>query len=206
MNCKLVWITEKAEKHIAHMARVSNPANQLNTQIEGLLKYCMKNGHWSIFEMSHMAVEINCPCSIATQILRHRSFSFQQFSQRYAEVEFDIELPKLRSPHPKNRQMSLNDLDDDLVNELQYEIKKHFEASNLLYKRLLNRGVAKECARSVLPQQSSTRMYMVGSIRSWIHYLQVRTDPSTQEEHRKVALEIKKIFQENLPIIGKLLD
>jgi thymidylate synthase (FAD) len=188
------------------MARVSNPANQLNTEIEGLLKYCMRNCHWSIFEMSHMAVEINCPCSIATQILRHRSFSFQMFSQRYAEVEFDIELPKLRSPHPKNRQMSLNDLDEGLVNQLQEDINKHFKDSNILYKKLLKKGVAKECARAVLPQQSPTRMYMVGSIRSWIHYLQVRTDPSTQEEHRKVALEIKKIFQDNLPIIGKLID
>ena len=206
MSVKLVWITDKAEQHIAHMARVSNPANQLNTKIAGLLQYCMKNSHWSIFEMSHMAVEINCPCSIATQILRHRSFSFQQFSQRYAEVEYDIELPKLRSPHPKNRQMSLNDLDEDLVNELQYEIKKHFEASNLLYKRLLSYDIASESARFVLPLNTPTKLYMNGTIRSWIHYINLRSANGTQIEHQILALEIKKIFQDNLPIIGQLID
>ena len=206
MSCKLISITPDAEKLIAFCARVSNPKNQENKNIEGLLKYCFKHNHYSIFEMANMVVEITTSCPIATQILRHRSFTFQQFSQRYASVEMDIELPQLRRQHPTNRQMSLNDLDEDLVNELHYEIKKHFDDADLLYKRLLMKGVAKESARLILPQNAPTTMYMNGTIRSFIHYIQLRTGNGTQEEHKQIALQIKKIFQEQLPIIGKMLN
>lgn len=206
MSCKLVSITPECEKLIAYCARVSNAKNQENENIEGLLKYCYKNQHWSIFELGNMVIEINTSCAIANQILRHRSFTFQQFSQRYAKVEQDLEVPALRRKHKTNRQMSIDDLDDDLVNELQYEIKKHFEASNLLYKRLLSYDIASESARFVLPLNTPTKLYMNGTIRSWIHYINLRSANGTQIEHQHLALEIKKIFQEQLPIIGKLID
>lgn len=205
-KCKLIWKTENAEKIISYCCRVSNPKNQDNENIEGLLKYCIKNGHWSILQMASMCVEINTTRAISSQIIRHRSLNIQEFSQRYASVEMDLEIPQLRRQCLKNRQMSIDDLDEDLVNELQYEIKKHFEASNLLYKRLQSYGVAKECCRAVLPMNSPTRMYVSATLRDWFHFLNVRTHISTQKECRVIALEIKKIFQEHFPIIGKLLD
>ena len=206
MSCKLIWVTENAEKLISYCCRVSNPKNQDNENIEGLLKYCIKNGHWSILQMASMCVEINTTRAISSQIIRHRSLNIQEFSQRYQKVEQDLEIPELRRQHPTNRQMSLNDLDEDLVNELQYEIKKHFEASNLLYKRLLSYGVAKECSRAILPMNSPTKMYVSATLRDWFHFINVRTHISTQKECRDIALEIKRIFQEQFPIIGNLLD
>ena len=196
----LIWITPDSEKLIAYMARVSS-SNQDNPNIKGLLKYCIRESHWSIFEMCNMCIEINTTRVISSQILRHRSFSFQEFSQRYAKVEQDLEIPILRRQDFKNRQNSINDLDDDLVDELQNDIKEHFKKTKDLYQKLLNKSVAKECARMVLPMSSPTKLYMNGNIRSWIHYLQVRCDPSTQKEHRDIALQIKEIFKKELPII-----
>ena len=197
---KLIWITPDAEKIIAYCARVSS-SNQDNPDIKGLLKYCAKHGHWSVFEMANMCIEINTTRAISAQILRHRSFSFQEFSQRYASVEQDLEIPQLRRQDLKNRQNSINDLDKEMVTTIQGEIIEHFKKTKDLYRKLLKKGVAKECARSILPMNSPTRMYINGSVRSWIHYLQVRTHESTQLEHRIVALEIKEIFKKELPII-----
>ena len=197
---KLIWITPDAEKIIAYCARVSS-SNQDNPDIKGLLKYCAKHGHWSVFEMANMCIEINTTRAISAQILRHRSFSFQEFSQRYASVEQDLEIPQLRRQDLKNRQNSINDLDKEMVENIQGEIIEHFKKTKDLYRKILNLGVAKECARSILPMNSPTRMYINGSIRSWIHYLQVRTHESTQLEHRIVALQIKEIFKKELPII-----
>jgi thymidylate synthase (FAD) len=196
----LIWITPDSEKLIAYCARVSSP-NQDNPNIKGLLKYCIRNEHWSIFEMCSMCIEINTTRSISAQILRHRSFSFQEFSQRYAKVEQDLEMPNLRRQDLKNRQNSISDLDEKLVNELQQEIIEHFKKTKNLYRKLLDKGVAKECARNILPLCSPTKLYMNGNIRSWIHYLKVRCDPSTQKEHRDIALQIKDIFEKELPII-----
>ena len=206
MSAKLIWITPDAEKLIAFMARVSNPKNQNNEKITGLLRYCIKHGHWSIFEMCNICTEINTTRAISAQILRHRSFSFQEFSQRYAKVEQDLEIPKLRRQDLKNRQNSINDLDEKILKVLQAEINSHFKKTNGLYKKLLENGVAKECGRMVLPMCSPTKMYMSGSIRSWIHYLQVRCDPSTQLEHREIALQIKEIFKKELPIIYESIN
>jgi len=197
---KLIWITPDAEKIIAYCARVSS-SNQDNPDIKGLLKYCAKHGHWSVFEMANMCIEINTTRAISAQILRHRSFSFQEFSQRYASVEQDLEIPQLRRQDLKNRQNSINDLDKEMVENIQGEIIEHFKKTKDLYRKILNLGVAKECARSILPMNSPTRMYINGSVRSWIHYLQVRTHESTQLEHRIVALQIKEIFKKELPII-----
>jgi thymidylate synthase (FAD) len=196
----LIWITPDSEKLIAYCARVSSP-NQDNPNIKGLLKYCIREGHWSIFEMCNMCIEINTTRAISAQILRHRSFSFQEFSQRYAKVEQDIEIPDLRRQDLKNRQNSINDLDEELVNELHKEIDDHFKKTKDLYRKLLDNGVAKECARFILPMNSPTKLYMNGNIRSWIHYLKIRCDPSTQKEHRDIALQIKDIFEKEMPII-----
>lgn len=200
MSCRLISISENAEALMAYCARVSSP-NQDNPNIKGLLRYCAKHGHWSVFELATMVIEINTTRAISSQILRHRSFSFQEHSQRYAKVEQDIEIPQLRRQDLKNRQNSISDLDDDLVNELQTEIKAHFKKTKDLYRKLLDKGVAKECARGVLPMSSPTRMYMSGSIRSWVHYIKVRTHESSQREHAEIANQIKEIFKENLPIV-----
>jgi len=197
---KLIWITTEAEKIIAYCARVSSN-NQDNPNIEKLIRYCAKQGHWSIFEMASMCIEINTTRAISAQILRHRSFHFQEFSQRYAKVEQDIEIPELRRQDLKNRQNSIRDLDDKLIEEIQKEIMDHFKKTKDLYKKILDKSVAKECARMILPMCSPTRIYMNGTIRDWIHYLKVRCDKSTQLEHRLIALKIKEIFKEHLPII-----
>jgi len=197
---KLIWITTDAEKIIAYCARVSSN-NQDNPNIEKLIRYCAKQGHWSIFEMASMCIEINTTRAISAQILRHRSFHFQEFSQRYAKVEQDIEIPELRRQDLKNRQNSIRDLDDKLIEEIQKEIMDHFKKTKDLYKKILDKSVAKECARMILPMCSPTRIYMNGTIRDWIHYLKVRCDKSTQLEHRLIALKIKEIFKEHLPII-----
>lgn len=197
---KLISITPNAQELIAYCARVSSN-NQNNPNIKGLLKYCAKHGHWSVFEMANMVIEVNTTRAISAQILRHRSFNFQEFSQRYQSVEMDLEIPQLRRQDLKNRQNSISDLNEDLVKELQNSIEEHFKKTKNLYNILLDKGVAKECARMVLPMSSPTKIYMNGTIRSWIHYLNVRCGNGTQVEHVEIANQIKEIFKEQLPII-----
>lgn len=195
-----------AEALIAYLARVSSP-NQNNPKIEGLLKYCMKHGHWSVFEMADMTVEIETSRAIAQQILRHKSFSYQEFSQRYAEVSVEPELYEARLQDYKNRQNSLPVDDVILQNwwrDIQFSIA---EISQNYYEQALHRGIAKECARMILPLSTHTKLYMKGSVRSWIHYFKVRCDESTQKEHRDIAIAIKdKIFKLNFPIISKAME
>lgn len=203
-DAKLVAVTPDAEKSIVYMARVSNPANQANTETSAkLIRYLIKHKHWSPFEMASMAVEINTSRAIAAQILRHRSFSFQEFSQRYSSVEDlkPLELPMLRRQDSKNKQASHDDLDPELVKDLRTKISLHYDIAQSLYLSLLGAGVAKECAREVLPLGTPTRLYMAGTIRSWIHYLEVRCGVETQLEHRLVANGVKELFRENLPSI-----
>jgi len=206
---KLISVTPDAERHIAYCARVSNPKNQENDSFEGLLKYCIKNQHWSIFEHAFLTVEINTSLAIATQILRHRSFTFQQFSQRYAdstELQLEIPVPDLRRQDTKNRQNSTDDLGSDLKETMSLLIKKHFEESLNIYNLLLAQGVAKECARFVLPQATQTRLYMSGSVRSWIHYITLRSAHGTQREHMEVAEAIRCIFTCQFPAISAALE
>jgi thymidylate synthase (FAD) len=205
---KLISVTPDAEKHIAYCARVSNPKNQDNDSFEGLIKYCIKHQHWSIFEHAFLTVEINTSLAIATQILRHRSFTFQQFSQRYAdstELQLTIPVPDLRKQDAKNRQNSTDDLGDYLKLTLQERIRMHFEYSLALYNDLLSKGVAKECARFVLPQATQTRLYMSGSLRSWMHYIDLRSAHGTQKEHMEVAEAIRCIFTCQFPTIASAL-
>jgi len=205
---KLISATPDAEKHIAYCARVSNPKNQENSNFEGLLKYCIKNQHWSIFEHAFLTVEINTSLAIATQILRHRSFTFQQFSQRYAdstELQLELPVPDLRKQDTKNRQNSTDDLGDYVKLGLQEEIRKHFDYSLTLYNKMLEKGVAKECARFVLPQATQTRLYMSGSLRSWMHYIDLRSAHGTQSEHMEVAEAIRCIFTCQFPTISSAL-
>jgi len=206
---KLIQATLDAEKHIAYCARVSNPKNQENNSFEGLLRYCIKNQHWSIFEHAFLTVEINTSLAIATQILRHRSFTFQQFSQRYAdstELQLEIPVPDLRRQDTKNRQNSTDDLGSDLKETMSLMIKKHFEESLNIYNLLLAQGVAKECARFVLPQATQTRLYMSGSLRSWMHYIDLRSAHGTQLEHKQIAEQCKCIFVDEFPTIAATLD
>ena len=206
---KLVRVTPEAEQHIAYCARVSNPKNQSNQGFEGLLKYCIKNQHWSIFEHAFLTIEINTSLAIATQVLRHRSFTFQQFSQRYAdstELQLELPIPELRKQDTKNRQNSTDDLDPVFVDLMQKKIKTYFEQGISLYKYMLDNGVAKESARFVLPQSTQTRMYMSGSIRSWIHYIDLRSAHGTQLVHKKIAERCKCIFVDEFPTIASALD
>jgi len=200
MSVKLISISKDAEKLIAYMARVSSN-NQDNPNIKGLLKYCIKHGHWSIFEMCNMVIEINTTRAISAQIIRHRSFSFQEFSQRYAKVNDLPNVPHLRLQDHKNRQNSIDGVDEELKIELNKDIENLFNDINKVYYKLLENGIAKECARMVLPMCSPTKIYMSGSIRSWIHYLNVRCDKSTQLEHLEISNKIKEIFKQELPII-----
>lgn len=195
-----------AEELIVYVARVSNPANQLNSETsDKLIAYLVKNRHWSPFEMVDMTVEIVTSRGIAQQILRHRSFSFQEFSQRYAEVT-DFEEIQLRKQAVKNRQSSSDDLNDRDLFHFNNQIKRHIEEAESLYKEMLARGVAKECARFVLPITTQTKIYMKGSVRSWIHYLQIRCDQHTQLEHRQIGLAILDLFKSNFPNISKALE
>jgi len=199
-SVQLVHITPNAEELISYMARVSNPSNQANTETSAkLIKYLIKHSHWSPFEMVNMCVEIETTRSIAAQILRHRSFSFQEFSQRYARVIDLPPVPELRRQDEKNRQNSIDDLDPVMVNTLQYDAMKLFADANRLYQRMLDVGVAKECAREVLPISTPTRMYMNGSIRSWLHYCDLRTANGTQKEHAKIAGQVQDLLYEHLP-------
>ena len=182
------------------MARVSNPSNQSNTETSArLIKYLIEHSHWSPFEMVNMCVEIHTTRAIAAQILRHRSFSFQEFSQRYARVTEIPQVPKLRRQDTKNRQNSIDDLDPAMVNTLEYDIVKHYADSLRLYQRMLDVGVAKECAREVLPLSTTTKLYMNGTIRSWLHYCELRTGNGTQKEHAMIACDIQDIMYKNIP-------
>jgi thymidylate synthase (FAD) len=199
-SAKLVHITPKAEELIAYMARVSNPSNQTNTETSAkLIKYLITHHHWSPFEMVNMCVEIETTRSIAAQILRHRSFSFQEFSQRYAEVSLRPELPELRRQDLKNRQNSIDDLHTSTTEFFDRKIGELFSEAYDVYQQLLEAGVAKECAREVLPLCTPTRMYMNGTIRSWLHYCDLRTSSGTQKEHAVIADQIMDILYSQIP-------
>ena len=205
-SVQLVHITPDAEDLIAYMARVSNPSNQSNTQTSArLIQYLIDNQHWSPFEMVNMCVSIETTRSIAAQILRHRSFSFQEFSQRYARVEKQASIPELRRQDTKNRQNSIDDLDEVMKKHLQFRIGSHYSNCYGLYKELLDAGVAKECAREVLPLAAPTTMYMNGSIRSWLHYCDLRTGHGTQKEHAQIAGQIKDLLHQFLPNVCKAM-
>jgi len=209
MTAKLISVTPDAEKHIAYCARVSNPSNQGNDSFEGLIKYCIKHKHWSIFEQAFMTIELETTRAIAAQVLRHRSFTYQEFSQRYADSSLlmdKIPLPELRRQDTKNRQNSTNDLDPFVKQNLELQMQTLFYSSMALYQQMLERGVAKECARNVLPMCVPTRMYMSGSVRSWVHYIDLRSANGTQKEHMDLANACKAIFVEQFPIIAQALD
>ena len=209
MTVKLVSITPDAEKMMAYVARVSNPSNQDNEKYSGLLKYCIKHNHWSVFEQSYMTLEIETTRAIAAQILRHRSFTYQEFSQRYADSSLlgeKIKLPELRRQDTKNRQNSIDDLDPFTVQNLELQMQTLFDSSMALYQQMLERGVAKECARNVLPLCVGTKIYMTGSCRSWIHYITLRSANGTQKEHMDVALACKEVFTEQFPAVSEALE
>jgi len=209
MNVKFVSITPDAEKMMAYIARVSNPSNQQNENYSGLLKYCIKHNHWSVFEQSSMTLEIETTRGLAAQILRHRSFTFQEFSQRYADTKLldtEIPVPDLRSQDTKNRQNSNDDIPQEKKEEYQALIARHFEDSMNLYNSLLSEGVAKECARFVLPLATPTRLYMTGSCRSWIHYINLRSAHGTQREHMDVVEKARSIFVEQFPSVSEALE
>jgi thymidylate synthase (FAD) len=208
MNVSLISVSPDAEKHMAYCARVSNPNNQENDNYAGLLKYCIKHQHWSIFEQAFMTLEINTTRGLAAQILRHRSFTYQEFSQRYADSNLlgEIELPELRRQDTKNRQNSIDDLDPAVVEKLEKQMNTLFSSSLALYNQMLESGVAKECARFVLPLATPTRLYMSGSVRSWIHYIELRSDHGTQKEHMDIANACKKIFTEQFPTVAEAME
>jgi len=208
MTVKLVSITPDAEQTMAYIARVSNPSNQENEKYAGLLKYCIKHNHWSVFEQSTMTVEIETTRAIAAQILRHRSFTFQEFSQRYADTKLleAVALPELRRQDTKNRQNSIDDLDPEIVDKLNKQMKTLFSSSFALYNQMLECGVAKECARMVLPLCTPTKIYMTGSCRSWIHYINLRSAHGTQKEHMMIAKAVKNVFVEQFPAVSEALE
>jgi thymidylate synthase (FAD) len=206
---KLISVTPDAEQTMAYIARVSNPANQDNEKFAGLLRYCIKHNHWSVFEQSTMTLEIETTRAIAAQILRHRSFTFQEFSQRYADSSLlsdNIPLPELRRQDEKNRQNSIDDLDPFEIQIIEKQMQTLFDSSMALYKQMLGRGVAKECARMVLPLCTPTRIYMTGSCRSWIHYITLRSANGTQKEHMDVAEACKRVFIEQFPTVSEALE
>jgi thymidylate synthase (FAD) len=208
-SVKLVSVTPDAEKTMAYIARVSNPSNQDNEKYAGLLRYCIKHNHWSVFEQSTMTLEISTTRAIAAQILRHRSFTYQEFSQRYADSSLlgeTIPLPELRRQDTKNRQNSIDDLDPFEVQKMEMQMKTLFDSSMALYQQMLGRGVAKECARMVLPLCTPTRIYMTGSCRSWIHYITLRSANGTQKEHMDIANACRKVFMEQFPEVSEALE
>ena len=209
MNVKLVTVTPNAEETMGYVARVSNPKNQDNPKVAGLLSYCIKHGHWSVFEQAHMTVEINTTRGLAAQILRHRSFTFQEFSQRYADASMLIEeipLPELRRQDQKNRQNSIDDVDLEIVEKFNNLMRAHFDEGIDIYKEMLASGIAKECARFVLPLAAPTRLYMTGSVRSWIHYIDLRSAHGTQKEHMDLVEEIKAVFCKQFPTVSQALN
>ena len=208
MNVNLISITPDAEKTMAHIARVSNPDNQDNPKYAGLLRYCIKHNHWSVFEQSSMTLEIETTRAIAAQILRHRSFTFQEFSQRYAASTKlgSLELPKLRKQDDKNRQNSTDDLDPKIIESLNMQMGTLFGSAMALYNQMLELGVAKECARMVLPLCTPTKIYMTGSCRSWIHYIELRSAHGTRKEHMDIAEACRKVFTEQFPSVSEALE
>ena len=208
MTVKFIRITPDAEKTMAYIARVSNPKNQDNENFSGLLRYCIKHQHWSVFEQSSMTLEIETTRGIAAQILRHRSFTYQEFSQRYADSNLlgEIELPELRRQDDKNRQNSIDDLEPEMVEKFNRQMNTLFSSAFGLYNQMLQAGVAKECARFVLPLATPTKLYMTGSCRSWIHYINLRSAHGTQKEHMDIANTCKKIFIEQFPAVSEALD
>lgn len=207
-NVKLISLTPDAEKQISYCARVSNPSNQDSENIAKLLKYCIDHRHWSIFEMAFMTLEVNTSRGIAAQILRHRSFTFQEFSQRYADTTLlanEIPVFELRRQDTKNRQNSIDDIDDAVRSKWKTQIREHFARGKALYDGMIKDGVAKECARFVLPLATPTRLYISGSIRSWITYIALREKSGTQKEHMLIAQDCKKVLCDNLPIIADSL-
>ncbi len=209
MNVKLITVTPKAEQHMGYVARVSNPKNQDNPNVAGLLSYCIKHGHWSVFEQAYMTLEIETTRGLAAQILRHRSFTFQEFSQRYADTNLladEIPMFDLRHQDTKNRQNSTDDVPKNKKQDLQEKIAEHFVEAMDLYNELLGNGIAKECARFVLPLAAPTRIYMTGSIRSWIHYIDLRSAHGTQKEHMDIVEDCRTIFKEEFPIVSEALS
>ena len=206
---KLISVTPDAEKTIGYVARVSNPKNQDNPNVAGLLKYCIKHQHWSIFEQAFMTLEIETTRGLAAQILRHRSFTYQEFSQRYADSSMlakEIPLPALRRQDDKNRQNSIDDIDPLMQQDFEIKMQRHFVDGMKLYKEMLDAGIAKECARFVLPLATPTKLYMSGSIRSWMHYIDLRSSHGTQKEHMDIAEACRDIFIEQFPIIAEAHD
>ena len=208
MKVNFVNITANPEYTMSYIARVSNPNNQQNEDYAGLLKYCIKHEHWSVFEQSFMTLEIETTRGLAAQILRHRSFTFQEFSQRYADSNLlgEIELPELRRQDVKNRQNSIDDLDPEIVEKLEKQMNTLFSSSLSLYNQMLESGVAKECARFVLPLATPTRLYMTGSCRSWIHYIKLRSANGTQKEHMGIANACKYHFKTQYPTVSAALE
>ena len=205
----LISVTPDAEKTIGYIARVSNPNNQGSDNFSGLLRYCIKHQHWSVFEQAFMTVEINTTRGLAAQILRHRSFTYQEFSQRYADSSMlgkEIPLPELRRQDTKNRQNSIDDVDPFVNQDFQLKMQRHFVDGMKLYKEMLEAGIAKECARFVLPLATPTRIYMTGSVRSWVHYIDLRSAHGTQKEHMDVAKAIRNIFCEQFPTVAEALE
>ena len=209
MEVKLISVSPDAEQHMAYCARVSNPNNQNNENYAGLLRYCIKHQHWSIFEQAFMTLEINTTRGLAAQILRHRSFTFQEFSQRYADtnlLDSNIPLPELRRQDTKNRQNSIDDIPEAQSKMLLGRIQNYFNEGLDLYNELLREGIAKECARFVLPLATPTRIYMSGSVRSWVHYIELRSGHGTQKEHMDIANACKSIFTEQFPTVAEALE
>lgn len=205
----VVSVTPDAEKTMGYIARVSNPANQENENVAGLLRYCIKHNHWSVFEQAHMTLEINTTRAIAAQILRHRSFTFQEFSQRYADSSLlgdEIPLPDLRRQDTTNRQKSIDDLDPFVKQKFEIWMQYHFKQTMEVYQEMLAAGVAKECARMILPMATPTRIYMTGSVRNWIHYIELRTGHGTQHEHMEIAELCKRHFICQFPTIAQALE
>ena len=209
MSVRLISVTPDAEKTMGYVARVSNPSNQENPKVAGLLKYCVKHQHWSVFEQAFMTLEIETTRGLAAQILRHRSFTYQEFSQRYADSSLlgeTIPLPELRRQDTKNRQNSIDDIDPFTVQKYQMLMQDHFRDTMDLYQKMLDEGIAKECARFVLPLATPSRLYMSGSCRSWIHYITLRSANGTQKEHMDIAEACKKIFVEQFPTVSEALE
>lgn len=208
MAVELITVTPDAEKTMAYIARVSNPANQDSDNISGLLSYCLKHGHFSVFEHAVITMSIETTRDIAAQILRHRSFTFQEFSQRYAAVTEMAEIPELRLQDHKNRQNSIEvtDLSDKIaVAAFKMRIFDLFAQTQELYNEMIEAGIAKECARKVLPLNTETKLYMTGTVRDWIHYIGLRSGNGTQLEHMVIAEQAKAVFTEALPIVSKAL-
>lgn len=207
-SVKLISVTPDAEKLISYCARVSNPKGQDNENYARLLKYCIDHRHWSIFEQAFMTIQIETTRGLAAQILRHRTFTFQEFSQRYADTNLladDIPLFELRRQDAKNRQNSIDDIPQEVVVKWNARIREHFAKAKALYDGMIADGVAKECARFVLPLATPTRLYMSGSVRSFIHWIELRSGHGTQKEHMTIANQAKSIFVEQFPVTSEAL-